>query len=362
MKNGLVVVLTSNFDAAMLQMAVYMKNEFKKICGDSVVFVPSQAKVADLNGVEKYERKNSIVPFDKQYATIAKRIEAYNPILVYVCDSNLITGRIIVNLSPSIPVFMTVHDVTAHLNYLSRISTVKEWIKSPYIERALKKCNRIVLMSNHSYKGFLEKYPKYSNKLSLIRLGAHVPEVTEQQPTETEDKRGYILFFGRIDKYKGIINLLMAYNKKKSDIKNQLVIAGRGILTEEEQRIISENKESIILIQRYISDAEMIWLFRNAKCTVLPYIEASQSGVLSMSYHFGKPVIVSNLEGLTEFVDAGKTGFIFNTIDELAGYLVSVPERAEKMKEDIARYHDENLNWEKNIRSCLEQTHVLTEE
>ena len=350
----MIVVLTSNYDGAMPQMAFQMRNEFMKIDGASVVFIPSQANVEDDEFVERYERKNSLIPFDRQYAAIAKRIEAYNPKLVYVCDTNLITGRIIQHLPKSIPVIMTVHDVNAHPNYTSLSVAIKDRAKQPYTMQALKKCNRIVLMSNNSYEGFKAKYPQFSNKLSLIRLGAHVPMAKDEYPPELEGLNGFILFFGRLDKYKGIINLLKAYENKKGQIKSKIVIAGKGILTEEENNIINAHPESVILVKRYISDGEMIWLFKNAACTVLPYIEASQSGVLSMSYHFGKPVIVSDIDGLTEFVEDGKTGVVFHNIDELADALVSVPANAEEMRKDVLEYHDANLDWETNIRRCLE--------
>lgn len=350
----MIVVLTSNYDGAMPQMAFQMRNEFMKIDGASVVFIPSQTKTEDDEFVERYERKNSLIPFDRQYAAIAKRIEAYNPRLVYVCDTNLITGRIIQRLPETIPVIMTVHDVNTHPNYQSLSVAIKGKMKSPYVMRALKKCNRIVLMSNNSYEGFKTKYPQFSNKLSLIRLGAHVPVVEDECPAELEGLSGFILFFGRLDKYKGIINLLRAYEKKKGEIQHKIVIAGKGTLTDEESNIINENPDGIILVKRYISDGEMIWLFKNAVCTVLPYIEASQSGVLSMSFHFGKPVIVSDIDGLTEFVEDGKTGVVFHDIDELSDALVSVPAHAEEMRNDILEYHDKNLDWEANIRRFLD--------
>ena len=349
----MVIVLTSNYDAALLQMAVQMKNEFKKIYGEAVAFVPNQSKTDEKTDIERYERVNSLNPFSSVYKEIAKRILSYNPSLVFVCDTNLITGRIIVNLPKSIPVYMTIHDVNPHPNYSSAITTFKEALKRPYVNRALSECKRIVLMSKHSYAEYKEKNPQYADKLALIRLGAHVPQVEEEKPLELGEETNYILFFGRIDKYKGVINLLKAFEIKKKDIDRKVVIAGRGTLTEEEQTIIDRNKNKILLIKRYITDGEMIWLFRHAACTVLPYIEASQSGVLSMSYHFGKPVIVSNLDGLTEFVDEGKTGVIFNTIAELSDYLVTIPDKAIEMKVDVLRFHDENLDWGNNIRRSM---------
>ena len=349
----MIVVLTSNYDVGVLQLAFQMKKEFRKICGESVVFVPDQAKLNENENVETYERKSSLIPFDKQYDRISKRIMKYNPSLVYVCDSNLITSRIVLGLPKSVPVCMTVHDVETHPTYNSSLSKIKEMIKRPYTNCALKRANHIVLMSKNSYTKYKKKRPKYANKLSLIRLGAHVPDVISEQPMEIKNATDYILFFGRLDKYKGIINLLKAYEIGKERINHKIVIAGRGTLTDEEQRLIDKYPKSIILVKRYISDGEMIWLFENAACTVLPYIEASQSGVLSISYYFGKPVIVSDLEGLTEFVENGITGAIFHSVDDLSEQLIQVPRIGDTMKEMIYDYYEQNLDWEKSIRSML---------
>lgn len=352
----MIIVLTSNYDAAMLQLAFQMRKEFRKIYGDAIVFVPDQANLNEKDDVEIYSRKSSLLPFDKHYNEISERIKKYNPSLVYVCDSNLITARIVLGLPKDIPVCMTVHDVESHPYYNSFSVKLKDKIKKPYLMCALKRANRIILMSNHSFKGFKEKNPQFENKLSLIKLGAHVPNVDAEQPIELIGETDFILFFGRLDKYKGIINLLKAFEINKNKINYKIVIAGRGTLTEEEQNYIDSNPEKIKLVKRYISDGEMIWLFKNAICTVLPYIEASQSGVLSMSYHFGKPVIVSDLEGLTEFVEPQKTGFVFHSIEELAIDLIQVPELAHNMFEDIQTYYDNNLNWEKNIRDFISKT------
>lgn len=71
-----------------------------------------------------------------------------------------------------------------------------------------------------------------------------------------------------------------------------------------------------MLIKRFITDEEMVWLMQHTKAVVVPYIEASQSGVVPIAYHFGKPVISSNLPGLVENIVPDKTGIIF---DDVAG-------------------------------------------
>jgi glycosyltransferase involved in cell wall biosynthesis len=51
---------------------------------------------------------------------------------------------------------------------------------------------------------------------------------------------------------------------------------------------------------------------------VLPYVEATQSGVIPVAYSFGKPVVATTVGGLPAQVDDGKTGYLVPPRDERA--------------------------------------------
>ena len=209
-------------------------------------------------------------------------------------------------------------------------------------------------MSQSSMNIFTGLYKGYESKVQLLRLGAHVPQQQSTIPPELGEEKDYFLFFGAIEKYKNVGGLLKAYKLYKGARK--LVIAGKGNLSEEEKKLIEDDRERILLINRFIQDGEMIALYERAWAVVLPYIEASQSGVLSMAYYFSKPVIVTDLPGLTEFVQDGKTGWICHDTKSLSDCLVKA--------EDSARYHEvasaakqysnENLNFDVNIKRLLD--------
>ena len=348
----MIVVLTANYQAGIWQFAKQIKNTLASL--DKVVlFAPEEAKGIDEKD-EKYIRKNNILPISKEYRTIASRIDGLNPTTVFVCDSGLITSRIVLYLKKTTNVVMCIHDANPHPSYLSIRNTIKEKIKKPYIVRAWKRSNKIILLSEHTRHVFEKQFPAFASKIDILKLGAHVPNVKAERPPELvgQEKR-YILFFGRIDKYKGLSRLLNAYVNIKDQIKCDLVIAGKGIITDKEKEIIESNNDCIHAIIRYIKDEEMCWLFENTQFTVLPYIEASQSGVLSISYFYDKPVVVSNVEGLTEFVQDKKTGLVFKNDEELQKCMIEMISTSKNYTNNMRRYLEENLNWEVNIRRCL---------
>ena len=74
----------------------------------------------------------------------------------------------------------------------------------------------------------------------------------------------------------------------------------------------SKYSNKILWKEKYIDENEVSVYFSASDVVILPYVSASQSGIIPLSYHYNKPVIVSDLEGLKEVVDIGNTGHVFN--------------------------------------------------
>jgi glycosyltransferase involved in cell wall biosynthesis len=86
----------------------------------------------------------------------------------------------------------------------------------------------------------------------------------------------------------------------------------------------------ITIINKFVANEAVHLYFTAANVVILPYNEATQSGILSIAYGFAKPVVITDVGGLAELVDDGKTGFIVPPHD--------VP----KLAESIIRYFVEN--------------------
>ncbi len=78
------------------------------------------------------------------------------------------------------------------------------------IRNTIKHINKVILLSNNSEEAFRKEY-KVENTV-VFRLPAHVPNALPQKPLEIRGgDKNFLLFFGRIDKYKGIDTLCRAY-------------------------------------------------------------------------------------------------------------------------------------------------------
>jgi len=132
-----------------------------------------------------------------------------------------------------------------------------------------------------------------------------------------------ILFFGNIAPYKGLGDLIAAFQRiVTGHLDYRLIIAGRPKIGcekywEEIQRTISRGFDRGRIIQKidFIPDAETELYFKAADVLALPYRHIFQSGVLFLGYSFGLPVVAADVGALRKDIIEGKTGFVFRTGD-----------------------------------------------
>lgn len=127
-------------------------------------------------------------------------------------------------------------------------------------------------------------------------------------------KAKIILFFGYVRKYKGLMCLIKAMPRVLDEIPDvHLLIVGefwddkRKYLREIRQLGIEKN---VRVIDKYVPNEEVGLYFSAADVVVLPYVSATQSGVVQVAYAFNKPVITTNVGGLPDVVENHKTGFV----------------------------------------------------
>jgi len=124
----------------------------------------------------------------------------------------------------------------------------------------------------------------------------------------------YILFFGLVRKYKGLdllIDAFSIFHKKNSNA--QLLIVGefyeqKNKYLRQINKLGLENK--ITLYPEFINSIKVRDFFCAADCVAQPYRSASQSGVTPVAYHYGLPILVTKLNGLSSPIKNDESGVI----------------------------------------------------
>ncbi len=234
---------------------------------------------------------------------IVKEIERFSPDVIHIQRGDP-WFNIFLPYLRKYPLVTTIHDVELHIGdeESKKISVFTHKL-------AIRLADQIIVHGQKLKEQMLERVAKPPEDINVIYRGIN-SIYTRYIKDEIEEDEGNILFFGRIWEYKGLQYLIEAEPLITEAVPNaKIVIAGRG---EDMSRYLKMmvNKDRFVVYNDYISNETVARLFQEASIVALPYIEASQSGVLPLAYAFRKPVVVTEVGSLPEVVDHGETGYV----------------------------------------------------
>jgi glycosyltransferase involved in cell wall biosynthesis len=199
----------------------------------------------------------------------------------------------------------TLHEVTNH-------ETSTPIITRLILNKLIKQNTTNIIVHSHISKERLLKYAdsesssKLSNRIHVINFGLFETYKSQEDTEFVTKKEKMLLFFGRITAYKGVDYLVAAFKKLRSvDPDVELTIAGNGELNPEIKEIAG-----ITVINRILSNEDIVKLNKMANIVICPYTTASQSGIPMVSYLFENPIIATNIGALPEIIEHMKTGLI----------------------------------------------------
>ncbi len=128
------------------------------------------------------------------------------------------------------------------------------------------------------------------------------------------EQKDYVLFFGFIRHYKGLDLLLEAFaDERLRKFPVRLIVAGEFYENPQPylEQIIRLKLDGLVELRTgFIPDNEVRNYFSVADMVAQPYRTATQSGVSQIAYHFEKPMLVTNVGGLSEIIPDGKVGYV----------------------------------------------------
>lgn len=145
-------------------------------------------------------------------------------------------------------------------------------------------------------------------------FGDPVPMTDARKALGLPEKGYIILFFGFIREYKGLDLLLKAMAEQSlKELPVTLLVAGEFYTNAKPYEELIDQlgiRDRVVMSNDFIPDADVANYFCAANLVVQPYKSATQSGVTQIAYHFNKPMIITDVGGLSEFVPNGKVGYV----------------------------------------------------
>ena len=248
--------------------------------------------------------------------------------------------RILAALLGKIPLLITCHNVFPHERFpLDRFLTrmvlkrADGYIVQSHLDEkdllTVKPDANYVVTPHPTYNAFKMKNMSRAEARELLAVGHDSP---------------MLLFFGFVREYKGLKYLLDALPEVKKRIPDiSLWVVGdfgddKDVYLEQiEKNRIGDN---IRLVEGYVPDQEVEKYFAAADLVVLPYVSATQSGIVQIAYGFDKPEVVTDVSGLPDVVRHKETGYVVpsGNAQEIAKAVISFYQE------------DRETDWESNIR------------
>jgi glycosyltransferase involved in cell wall biosynthesis len=134
------------------------------------------------------------------------------------------------------------------------------------------------------------------------------------------------LFIGRLKEYKGIDDLLTAFEVLPKNVSAHLTIAGQCDEPQLQTRLntFAERSDITIVARRNrLSEEEITELMAVADIVILPFRRITTSGSALLALSHGRPIIVPDLPAMADFPDAAVIRYD-GSIPELRAALVKV--------------------------------------
>jgi glycosyltransferase involved in cell wall biosynthesis len=288
---------------------------------------------AAYHGVQVIELRGrtSSVRHLPEAARVWRTVRSWRPDVVHVHDQAdprcLLVGL-------RVPVVMTVHDPVAHpgqpvLDGVARAASDLVW--RAWLRRA-----RILIVHGEELR----------REMVTLHSGARVESVPfGQRPAPAPlppPERFAVVFFGRLEPYKGVRELLAAMElvwEQRPDI--ELVVAGTGSAAG-----VVRGHPRVRLMDGYVPESDIDQLLGQASLVVLPYTQASQSAVGSLAMERGVPVIVSDAGSLPDLALDRSFVTPAGDVAALAGAILRHVDHGAQTRDAVLALSRERFSWQ----------------
>jgi len=192
-------------------------------------------------------------------------------------------------------VFHEIHDVIPHEG--DKQARLVDWMN-----RAICKLTDYIVLKNKTYIDQMSRtYHFPRDRIRYCALWRRYPAYTK--PQHTKD----VLFFGRMNPYKGVENLLQI---AKACPEIHFSVVGKVDPQVEETVCELSALPNVTVQTGYVSDEEMKDAFTRADWIIAPYRSATQSGVVTDAYKYARPVVAFDVGAIPEQVVDGISGYL----------------------------------------------------
>jgi glycosyltransferase involved in cell wall biosynthesis len=270
----------------------------------------------------------------------------------------------VVNFIGHNPLLVNLHESTKGLKKLHTLHEVNDHFSGQgkydkLIRYLIENKIKIIVPSRATYDRLTSLTNCNKDEVKAIPFGIfETYRMFENGIANAENVFDTILFYGWMAPYKGLNILTEAVQllKKRSVTDFNVIIAGYGEIPDKGDL---EKDKTYKIINRHISNDELVALHKQSKFIVCPYLSASQSGIVMTAFLFSRPVIASDVGAFKETITDNFNGLLVppNSPEELADAIFKLLKDNnlyEKLSYNAGNFNaSSKFNWEKIARLTL---------
>jgi glycosyltransferase involved in cell wall biosynthesis len=221
---------------------------------------------------------------------------------------------------------------------------------------SLKQSKYIIFLTSYVYH-YLKSKINFNVKTKIIPHGPLIIEGVKRED-KSKNKKLKLLFLGRVCHYKGVDLLLDSLGELPDHLIEKCIIAGEIHPTQKHLKT-SYTSPVIEFKDYWLSDEEISTLLSETDLLILPYREATQSGVMSIGIAYGIPMLCTRVGGLIEQCSDEECTFVDPTpksITEGIIHIIHNPNEQILKRENLER-KKELISWNniaRQVEACFE--------
>lgn len=186
-------------------------------------------------------------------------------------------------------------------------------LRTSVLRRQVAAADGLIVLSEHIGREARLHHRFPADRIWTVPHGAFDFGIPSRPRNRDPGKPVRLLFLGRILPYKGLGLLLDACEiLRREGVAFELAVVGSGSVSEHAAAL--SRIQPVTLNNRWLEEAELGEALDRSDIVVLPYVEASQSGIAAAALTAGVPIVATPVGGLSEQVDHGRTGLICGAV------------------------------------------------
>jgi phosphatidylinositol alpha-mannosyltransferase len=213
-------------------------------------------------------------------------------------------------LMPALPMTMLRMSTTANVGTFHAFarSNVGYYYGRRWLEPYLVHLHRGIAVSEPA-RAFLHQYfPEYPVRVIPNGIDVNVFKPGHPPIRHLRDDSVNILFVGRLEKRKGLIDLLRGYEFMRARVpKSRLIIVGDGPLRSKVESYISRHRMRDVVMAGYVPDTVLPRYYCSADIFCAPATGAESFGIVLLeAMASGLPVVATEIEGYMSVLEPGR--------------------------------------------------------